>query len=370
MTQLESFFGLRPSWRWFGPLLLVGLVVALPCQTRDGLPVSNECPKEWDAKWVPVMVVGGAKLRPPDSPAAHIDPNVKNSPYAGVVSINTGVSGVLVSRYHVLTAAHAVDQNGDGKQEIGTAHVKVHFNHDNPHCTTKGMVVIAAKDIRLHPDFTGFNNPAPNDDLAIITLAAPAPKGVPIYPVFLGAPKPDFLIIMAGYGPTGTGDQGKYTSRFSFCTKRIGRNVASLYRPDDEKSGRLEMFQYDFDGPTKETDTFGDGPSLGNDVESIVSPGDSGGPSFLWRDANGNNKVDVGELIVFGVNTTIGGTINGYTPFGSFAAGALLSGYRDWILGIVPTKQLQIVDSSKATKRVAPRLTHVQGKSRITVPDR
>ncbi len=302
-----------------------------------------------EANWLPVMVGGGARLRPPDSPAAHIDRNVKSSPYAGVVSINTGLSGVLISRHHVLTAAHGFDQDGDGKQEIPTKHVKVHFNHNNPDCTTEGMVIIAAKEIQLHRDFTGFNKPEPNDDLAIVTLAASAPEEVPIYPVFFGPPKAGFLIIMVGYGPAGAGDEKRYSSRYSFCTKRVGRNVASLFRPDDEGSGRLEMFQYDFDGPTRETDKFGDGPGLGNDVESIVSPGDSGGPSFLWSDANGNGQVDQGELIVFGVNTTIGGTVKGYTPFGSFAAGAMLSGYRDWILKNVPARELKIVEVCQPT---------------------
>ncbi len=342
--------------------LLSALAAGALVATFRGQPAETGRPGKDQTDWLPVMVGGGARLRPPDNPAAHIDRNVKTSPYVGVVSINTGLSGVLISRNHILTAAHGVDQDGDGKQELGTEIVRIQFNHNNPDCTNEGMVVIAAKEVHLHPDFTGFNRPEPNDDLAIITLASPAPEEVPVYPLYFGAPRPGLLIIMAGYGPAGAGDEAKYTSRFSFCTKRTGRNVASLYRPDDEKSGRLEMFQYDFDGPTKETDKFQDGPGLGNDLESIVSPGDSGGPSFLWSDANGDGKVDKGELIVFGINTTIGGTVNGYTPFGSFAAGALLSGYRDWILKIVEAGQMKIVEDSKPAPQTAPPPSNEEGK--------
>src|ERR1700761_8835214 len=47
----------------------------------------------------------------PDSPAARIDPNTADSPYAGVGAVVVGgqpLSGVLIASQYVLTAAHVV----------------------------------------------------------------------------------------------------------------------------------------------------------------------------------------------------------------------------------------------------------------------
>jgi len=67
-----------------------------------------------------------------------------------------------------------------------------------------------------------------------------------------------------------------------------------------------------------------------------VGPGDSGGPAFLWVDANGNGEIDSVELIQFGVNAfgLGGGSIPESPLFGSQAGGMLVSGYQDFLVSI------------------------------------
>jgi hypothetical protein len=88
---------------------------------------------------------------------------------------------------------------------------------------------------------------------------------------------------------------------------------------DDEGSGRAEVFRYDFDAPA----TVGIiGGSLGNDIETIIGPGDSGGAA-LRETASG------WELV--GINTFT----EGYGGrFGDTGGGVLVEPYIDWISGI------------------------------------
>ena len=55
---------------------------------------------------------------PPDSPGAHVDPNLESSPFSGVVSINIVTaagsyicSGSLVTKRAVISAGHCVDSH-------------------------------------------------------------------------------------------------------------------------------------------------------------------------------------------------------------------------------------------------------------------
>jgi hypothetical protein len=92
--------------------------------------------------------------------------------------------------------------------------------------------------------------------------------------------------------------------------------VVDTYTTDDQGGGFHALFRYDFDSP----DTFGqaDG-SLGNDLESLIGPGDSGGPLL----------VDLGgSYALAGVNTFI----EGYGGrFGDIGGGIVLDPHLDWI---------------------------------------
>ena len=119
-----------------------------------------------------------------------------------------------------------------------------------------------------------------------------------------------------------------YTTGASFTVKRVGQNVANLGILDDEGGGAVEVFAFDFDGPS------GNGPvggsTLGNAIETTLGGGDSGGPSFVFQD---------GGYKVAGVNTFVAQFIGGPAPalFDSAGGGMIVSTYADWITSqVVP----------------------------------
>ena len=79
---------------------------------------------------------------------------------------------------------------------------------------------------------------------------------------------------LVGFGRSGFGSYG-YTTDAGFTDRRTGANVVDSF--EAASSWDRLLFRYDFDAP----DTFGTvGGSLGNDIETIIAPGDSGGPAL------------------------------------------------------------------------------------------
>jgi len=98
--------------------------------------------------------------------------------------------------------------------------------------------------------------------------------------------------------------------------RRIGQNVIDSFTLDDLGGGFAALFHYDFDAP----DSTGlPGGSLGNHLETIIGPGDSGGP-LLVSDGSG--------YALAGVNTVIEG-FGG--RFGDVGGGVVLEPYLSWI---------------------------------------
>jgi hypothetical protein len=290
----------------------------------------------------PVIQAGSPNGLPADSPALRVDPNTTTSRFAGVGSVRTHVpsgpvagsyigTGTPISPYHILTAAHVVDIDGNGIADIAPGNVNFNLNYGSALSHQ-----ITAASISIHPDFTGFANPWINDDLAIITLSTPLPAGVPIYPV-VGVAADYWDLVLAGYGMSGDGVNG-YSVNPSFSVKRSGMNLLEAIDFDDEAGfdvdSAIEVFAYDFEDSTDEasivaTDLFGIEFSYGNDLETLVGGGDSGGPAFV--------EDPFGNLYLAGVNT-FGGAVVGDPEgrFGEYGGGIWLESYLPWIETVVP----------------------------------
>lgn len=293
---------INPFCSWLVPLLSVALLVMILDPAH-------------------AIVAGDPNGSPADSPNNRLDPNVPTSPYGGVGGVkvinigddNGACTGSALSQWSVLTAAHCFDKNTDGEVDSNISDVEFRLNLDG-----NSSSVILASDIELHPDYSGFNNPNAHDDLAVITLSSPLPENTPIYDLYSTPITSGTTLTLVGYGERGNGLTG-YTGGSSFTNKRVGQNNADSFSLDDDGSGMNELFRYDFDGPTG-NGIYGGG-TLGNDLETIIGPGDSGGPAFV--DING-------ELLLAGINTFTFGGESG--QFGDRAGGVLLAPYINWIV--------------------------------------
>jgi hypothetical protein len=295
---------------------------------------------------------------PPDSPAGRVDPNQPTSPFTGVVSVNIRYtpiggtqqsficSGAAISPFMVLTAAHCVDPLDNGQvidiTQIGND-VRVIVNDDpffNP-----ATDLITASQVTIHPDYQGFGIcpdgtfGCVNDDLAIIRLSQALPDTVQTYRLYDDEVAPGTAFTMVGYGTSGDGVNG-YTVAPNFFVKRVGANVYDLFDNDDEAGfaagSPREVWYYDFDGTRSGLfrDTFcilglACSAYLGNDVETHLGGGDSGGPSFVqsWT----------GEYFLVANNTFgINFCYRDDRPcrsgdFGDVGGGVLLHSYLSWI---------------------------------------
>ncbi len=288
----------------------------------------------------PAIVAGDPDGTPSDSPANRIDPNTADSLFAGVGSLrinangsNYTCTGTAISPIHVLTAAHCLDLDANGSIDADPADVQFNVNIGPGSDST---YEITAGQLYLHPDWTGFENPSANDDIAVVELSSALANNVPIYPLNDVPFDQKVTAFFAGYGRSGDGISG-YTTGASYTVKRWGMNDIDYYFVDDEGSGVRETFQFDFDAP--------DSPdSLGNDVETTLGSGDSGGPSFI-EDANGNLKL-------FGVNTFTT-QFESNTPvaplFGSGGGGMVVAAYVDFINGIIHGDQVVVSETDNST---------------------
>jgi len=120
---------------------------------------------------------------------------------------------------------------------------------------------------------------------------------------------------LAGYGRSGYGDYG-YTTFATLTDRRIGYNLVDSFQTDEGGTGFNAVFLYDFSAPST---TGQPGGSLGNNLETIIGPGDSGGPALVTN--------AVGYAIA-GVNTFV----EGYGgKFGDIGGGVVLAPYVSWI---------------------------------------
>src|SRR5262245_53633613 len=113
--------------------------------------------------FTPTVSAGSPKVTPADTPDDRIDANSPSSPYAGVGAVQVATkngsfvaTGAVIGSKYVLTAAHIVDANNDGKMDRKDGVTGVYFI-----LNTDGDVTykIPVAEVHIHPDFTGFNAP-------------------------------------------------------------------------------------------------------------------------------------------------------------------------------------------------------------------
>jgi len=257
------------------------------------------------------ILAGNETALPADSPAARLDTFGRGSPFnaVGSLAISSGGfsyigSATAISPNWVLTAGHNLDLNDNGSPDAG---LSISFN-------LPGFGTYAASSFYTCPSFTGFDNPSVQRDLGLLHLSTPLPEGI-FFPSLQGVMQVGSQAALVGFGRSGYGNYG-YTTSATLTDRRVGYNVVDSLTPDDLGGGFPALFRYDFDSP----DTFGrPGGSLGNNLESIIGPGDSGGPLLLF-DGSGYS--------IAGVNTFT----EGYGGrFGDIGGGVLLAPYLDWI---------------------------------------
>jgi hypothetical protein len=196
------------------------------------------------------------------------DPNssdylVSAGSYSGVVQLSivrpdlgggavVGCSGALLSNgVSILTAASCI-ANSSGIEEASAAYA----TFDLP----GGDVTAQVSGFFVDPQYAGAaQDPS---DIAILQLAAPAPPGVTTYQLYTGNAYGQ-IITVAGYGIGGTGATGYDGVTYPYGTLRAGQNQYDV-------NAGLDGLGFTFDS----------GSALGSS-EVFISPGDTGGPSFI-----------------------------------------------------------------------------------------
>lgn len=251
------------------------------------------------------IMAGGEFALPEDRPSWRIDGGGVGSVFNFVGALEMTLdgrrylgTGAALSPNWVLTAGHNVDFNDDGAPDAGLA--------ASFHLPSFG--VFAATSFSTHPDFTGFGNPTVQHDLSLLYFEDPLPLDLN-FPVLGLSLSVGDVVTLAGFGRSGYGSYG-YTTQAGTENRRLGANTVE--RLEVDAAGVPRLFRYTFHGPE-------DPLSLGNTVETIIGPGDSGGPVLVdWRSAQA----------LVGVSTFT----EGYGGrFGDIGGGVVLEPYWEWI---------------------------------------
>ncbi len=282
------------------------------------------------------ILAGGEFDLPVDRPSQRVDGAGAASAYNFVGALAMEANGYsyrgsasAISSHWVLSAGHNVDFNDDGAVDAGLA---IDFY-------LPGYGSYTASSFYSHPDFTGFGNPSIQHDLSLLYFEDPLPELA--FPTLgLGLSLGDTASLV-GYGRSGYGSYG-YTTDASLTDRRVGYNVIDEFESSDGGT----LFRYDFDSP----DSFGESAgSLGNDIESLIGPGDSGGALLL--------ELDDGMALV-GVNTFSEGSGG---LFGDWGGGIALESEWDWIAA---TTGLAIPEPSTLMSLLVGGLALYFGRSR------
>jgi hypothetical protein len=198
-----------------------------------------------------------------------------------------GSGSLLFTGRHILTAAHPFTGGEDQFLPLtgGTPFpdglaTSVRFE------LPTGSVEIAARRLFIHPEWNGRF--AEGNDIAILELVDAAPDGADAYDVYRADDEVGRTGTLAGYGASGTGEQG---SVLPHGTLRAGKNrfdtPGEAFRMFQGREDTLPgaLLSLDFDSGRRDNDAAGlfagaSDTGVGID-EAFAAPGDSGGPTFL-----------------------------------------------------------------------------------------
>jgi secreted trypsin-like serine protease len=239
---------------------------------------------------------------------------------------------LLADGMHVLTAAHCVTDFAGNPALLGGS---VTF-FPSP----GGVEVIDVISAAIHPDFNGLLQTG--NDLAILTLAAPASAGVQRYDIYRASDEVGQTFDLSGFGALGTGATGE---TYPAGLRRHGLNdfdatMAGTFDVLPGWTGGLNVLFSDFDDGTPQHDGFGfffglNGLGQGLDEVNPAS-GDSGGPALINGQIAGIVSFGVRVFFADGSTSDIDDFTN--SSFGEFNAYTRISQYQDWI-----DSQVQVV---------------------------
>jgi secreted trypsin-like serine protease len=255
-----------------------------------------------------------------------------------VTTFGTSCSGALVTRFHIVTAAHCVtDANGVFDVDLVSTNNYVLFPTPpaaNPFAGALQQVAVSS--IIVHPGWTGdflFGG----NDIAIVRLAGAAPDEVPDYELYTGSGELGEIGTKVGWGQIGTGGTGVPIG----SGWRTGQNVWEMDAKafwDGIAVASDSILMYDFDNGLAANDAFGvyfGQSDLGlGDMEVMSGQGDSGGPTFIDGQLAGITSfgltfTDAAGGVCLPGNPDLVCRLN--SSFGEFAGDTRVSAFADWI---------------------------------------